>query len=337
MSPTMTLTSSVGTSSHQRSASTGYVGQSDYRVHKHHRKVSSTGGGRAWTEEEEEYLLRTRLHKMPYKHIAAHLKKTELACRLHYHQMSYGSNRRRRTDSISSTGSYTTTPGPRDPPDNLHYTQLSPVPSPPSSPELGSQKAVSSDSNHFQPQRAPVPILPKPEPTGTPLLQSTSADATKSLRLDTSIATSNSRAYVGNRNYIDQARLQALYEAHRSSFWSLIASEYSHDSTFSGRQLEEAFFANLPSTNIRAASPPTPGPSPQEGSPGLPNRYLGAHMTSSVMSQGFHAVNGAAPISTASKSASSSPSSVERCSVSALLTVEKEVRPSKEISTEAAT
>lgn len=26
--------------------------QPEYRVHKHHRRVSSTGGGRAWTEEE---------------------------------------------------------------------------------------------------------------------------------------------------------------------------------------------------------------------------------------------------------------------------------------------
>src|SRR5438034_7402667 len=38
-----------------------------------------------------------------YKHIATHLRKTELACRLHYHQMSYGSNRRRRTESMSSS------------------------------------------------------------------------------------------------------------------------------------------------------------------------------------------------------------------------------------------
>jgi len=42
---------------------------------------------------------------MPYKHIAAHLKKTELACRLHYHQLSHGSNRRKRTTSVSSGSS----------------------------------------------------------------------------------------------------------------------------------------------------------------------------------------------------------------------------------------
>lgn len=41
---------------------------------------------------------------MPYKYIAAHLKKTELACRLHYHQLSHGSNRRKRAASCSSAG-----------------------------------------------------------------------------------------------------------------------------------------------------------------------------------------------------------------------------------------
>src|SRR3954470_5708001 len=57
------------------------------------------------TKFKENYLLQTRMQKMPYKHIAAHLKKTELACRLHYHQLSHGSNRRKRTTSISSGSS----------------------------------------------------------------------------------------------------------------------------------------------------------------------------------------------------------------------------------------
>jgi hypothetical protein len=45
------------------------------------------------------------MQKMPYKHIAAHLKKTELACRLHFHQLSHGSHRRKRTSSVSSATS----------------------------------------------------------------------------------------------------------------------------------------------------------------------------------------------------------------------------------------
>ncbi|KAL2130589.1 hypothetical protein VTI74DRAFT_6201 [Chaetomium olivicolor] len=80
------------------------LGRHEYGITKN-RKTASTGGGRAWSEEEEAYLLQTRLQKMPYKHIAAYLKKTELACRLHYHQLSHGSNRRKRATSMSSGSS----------------------------------------------------------------------------------------------------------------------------------------------------------------------------------------------------------------------------------------
>ncbi|CCC11380.1 hypothetical protein SMACR_02038 [Sordaria macrospora] len=83
------------------------------------KKATSTGGGRAWSEEEEAYLIQTRMQKMPYKHIAAHLKKTELACRLHFHQLSHGSNRRKRTTSLSSHGSNQSPP--------IHGAVVSPV------------------------------------------------------------------------------------------------------------------------------------------------------------------------------------------------------------------
>ncbi|KAJ4287054.1 hypothetical protein N0V88_007820 [Collariella sp. IMI 366227] len=81
------------------------IGRHGYGITKS-RKTASTGGGRAWSEEE------TRLQKMPYKHIAAHLKKTELACRLHYHQLSHGSSRRKRAASMSSGGSSSSHPSP---------------------------------------------------------------------------------------------------------------------------------------------------------------------------------------------------------------------------------
>ncbi|KAK4215405.1 hypothetical protein QBC37DRAFT_125482 [Rhypophila decipiens] len=100
MSPTMQMTASSVTYTPTSDA----VDRHEYGVSKN-RKVTSTGGGRAWSEDEEVYLLQTRLQKMPYKHIAAHLKKTELACRLHYHQLSHGSNRRKRTTSVSSGSS----------------------------------------------------------------------------------------------------------------------------------------------------------------------------------------------------------------------------------------
>ncbi|KAL2189228.1 hypothetical protein L209DRAFT_681454 [Thermothelomyces heterothallicus CBS 203.75] len=100
MSPTMHMTGHHAPYTPRSDA----IDRHDYGINKN-RKAASTGGGRAWSEDEEAYLLRTRMQKMPYKHIAAHLKKTELACRLHYHQLSHGSNRRRRTTSTSSGSS----------------------------------------------------------------------------------------------------------------------------------------------------------------------------------------------------------------------------------------
>lgn len=75
------------------------------------RKVSTYGGSRAWSENEETYLLEARQSKTPYKHIANHLQKTELACRLHFHQLAYGTKRKRRSPSASSA---TTTQGSRN-------------------------------------------------------------------------------------------------------------------------------------------------------------------------------------------------------------------------------
>ncbi|CAK7205352.1 hypothetical protein SEUCBS139899_008122 [Sporothrix eucalyptigena] len=118
------------------------IDRHEYGINKN-RKPASTGGGRAWSDDEEVYLLQTRLQKMPYKHIAAHLKKTELACRLHYHQLSHGSNRRKRTTSVSSgssTGGHSpilpaSMPSPIHEHDHVMggVTNHSPTPSPPGS------------------------------------------------------------------------------------------------------------------------------------------------------------------------------------------------------------
>ncbi|KAL1858705.1 hypothetical protein Plec18170_002911 [Paecilomyces lecythidis] len=331
----MPVTASMQYGPYEPSASNSHMAQSDYRIHKHHRKTS-TGGGRAWTEEEEAYLLRTRLHKMPYKHIAAHLKKTELACRLHYHQMSYGSNRRKRTDSVSSTGSYSSFVGPRDEIlENTTYTRLSPVPSPPSSPEYGPGKSLVCESS-CQQSRAHVPILPKPDSSALRSLQSTPAEMLKSLRLDTSFNMTQPYRNQMQSAHVDPARLRAIYDAHRDSFWSLIATEYSQDVPFSARQLEEVFFnTTLPPTTTRAPSPPTPGSSPRD-TPSVIYHPFNPPVFHAAGNRGFQAINGGsqAPTRTASP-AVSTPSSVERCAVSALLTVEKEVRPSRDTCLEA--
>lgn len=128
-------------------------------------------------KQQEVYLLQTRLQKMPYKHIAAHLKKTELACRLHYHQLSHGSNRRKRTTSVSS-GSSTGGHSPVLPatmPSPIHEAcsrSVSPTGSMygPGSPAGGVQlPAIMSGGGHHSPRLLPA-ILPKPASMGVALV-----------------------------------------------------------------------------------------------------------------------------------------------------------------------
>ncbi|KAH8167442.1 hypothetical protein CIB48_g815 [Xylaria polymorpha] len=202
------------------------------------RKLASTGGGRAWSEDEEVYLLQTRLQKMPYKHIAAHLKKTELACRLHYHQLSHGSNRRKRTASVSSGSSSGQSPVlPAINPSPSQESSSRDITPPrsagshePSSPDYHNQIQLPRilSGNNVSP-RLPA-ILPKPA----------------SMTLSTA--------------QVDIPRLQAIYTAHRSSFWGAIAADYG--SNVSPIVLEQAWKANMFSGGSQ--TPITPAPSPND-------------------------------------------------------------------------
>lgn len=242
---------------------------------------------------------------MPYKHIAAHLKKTELACRLHYHQLSHGSNRRKRTTSMSSSSSSTghspimsaNIPSP------IHESPSRSVSPPGSLGGYGSSGGVqlpsimnASVTSHNSP-RLPA-ILPKPANMSlalsssrysslqehaqhsAPLLPSASfsaaahsqpsntshaASAMGSLRLDCSSLPSSS---AGPQSAVDMGRLHAVYNTHRSNFWSAIASEYgqgAHPSV-----LEQAWRTGNPvvhpanANGYRAQTPITPVGSPDE-------------------------------------------------------------------------
>lgn len=231
----------------------------DYGIHKN--KKSSTGGGRAWNEEEEVYLLQTRLQKMPYKHIASYLKKTELACRLHYHQLSHGSNRRKRTSSITSSS-----------PEASAHAEL-PTNAPSPIYEVPSMQPATPPSYHFSPQSPPhvplpsastllprsasnspprtlshpVAILPKPS---SPRRSGSESAGSSPLRLDCDVAPSSM-----NLSNIDMERLRRVYDLHRASFWSQIAQEYG--SCASPFILEEAW-----KRGIANNAPPTPCVSP---------------------------------------------------------------------------
>ena len=198
---------------------------------------------------------------MPYKHIATHLKKTELACRLHYHQLSHGSNRRKRTPSVSSGSSnhspvmhtnapspiYESTSGPGTPDSYAYSMEGQNVHLPPAA-------SLLPRSGSSSPQRTlgqPIAILPKPSPS----LQATT---TPPLRLDCAIPVSGS-------TIIDYKRFAHIYECHRAAFWATIAAEYGQG--VSPYTLEEAWsHGNGNASGIyNAVAPPTPCISPEGG------------------------------------------------------------------------
>lgn len=253
---------------------------------------------------QEAYLIETRTHKMPYKHIAAHLKKTELACRLHYHQLSYGNKRPRHHAPSSSVGSIEHRSG--SPSGRAHDDlQQRPLPAfhPPSSPDRFGQPSdplSASSPNH-------VPILPKPIPSAQ-----RASHHTKSLRLITEDMGSPEK-----RQVIDMQRLNRIYNAHRIHFWSMVAQSYG--SNVSPSALEDAWRREQVTT-CRADFPPTPCGSPESAKP-----------ASSILSGPFGSAadhgKGFTPINTP-QSTISTPSTIERgtFAISSLLTEDKEVR-----------
>lgn len=168
---------------------------------------------------------------MPYKHIAAHLKKTELACRLHYHQLSHGTNRRKRAASFSSTTS--STHSPVSPEQRMSpEAELSTAPTTPEQnsdrhdsvggawktraelPDPASSTTTAADSPvvHKPILPKPVPSLPYPVPRNQ-----------AGLRLDCNVAAAATRP---RQPAINRERLRDVYEAHRVSFWKMIAADY---------------------------------------------------------------------------------------------------------------
>ncbi|KAF2095379.1 hypothetical protein NA57DRAFT_59396 [Rhizodiscina lignyota] len=217
------------------------------------RKMSSTGGNRSWSEEEENYLLQTRMQKMPYKHIAAHLKKTELACRLHYHQLSHGSHRRKRTGSVSSNNSLASTSSGSsgNSPRNHYYHGYD------GEDDHGmGYSPVRYGVNTSPPYSSHKVLLPKPMPLTPP----EHSDLHNGLRINTSMQTGNN---------VDTDRLRAIYDQHRSGFWNAIAQDYGPDASPS--HLEQIWRHNHHSGfGAPLMRPPTPGDSPDRlGRPSL--------------------------------------------------------------------
>lgn len=241
---------------------------------------------------------------MPYKHIAAHLKKTELACRLHYHQLSFGNKRHRHNASSSSLAPMerSSISPSRKLSDDMHQQRQLPAFNLHNSPDLyyrSPEQPSPPPSNH-------VPILPKPVPSFQRVSQQT-----KTLRLIT-----DDMGRLEEKPVIDMARLNRIYNAHRVHFWSMVAQGYG--SNVSPSTLEDCW--RREQGNLIADFPPTPCGSPQS-----------AKVTSSTLHRSSSAVaesgKGFTPINTP-ESSTSVPSAAGRGSfaISSLLTEDKEVR-----------
>ena len=262
---------------------------------------------------------------MPYKHIASQLKKTELACRLHYHQLSFGSKARR---AFGSTAPHSFDRSSAPAPDRRRQSET-PIPqrplpafSPPSSPP---QPVIYSPEDPSKtPQSSNKPILPKPVPS---LHRRTTIEHHQPLRLVT-----DEMDRCSERQYVDIARLDRIYEAHRLHFWSTIARQYGCN--LSPATLEEEWCRahGMPGSRF----PPTPRGSPK-GSPSNSSASIIGNMQpytaapSSAMTdasgKGFTPINsgrGETPKPAIHRAGS--------FSVSSLLTETKEVRrsPSRE-------
>ncbi|KAL7957200.1 hypothetical protein V8C34DRAFT_188467 [Trichoderma compactum] len=238
------------------------------------RKTTHTGGGRAWSEAEEHYLVETRLQKVPYKQIAAQLNKTELACRLHYHQITAG----RRKESVSESSPEMTIPAPLSaaaPPALSPASQL-PNDSAPmhrrnesySSTSSGGSVQLPSIVDNWAFATLPI-ILPKP----ATIMPDPISQSGPRYREDLVYLESHPHAVQHHEMHggfslpstathpparVDVSRLHAIYNTHRAAFWDAVARDYGLNA--SPDMLETAWKLNQ---RAQPAMPPTPATSPK--------------------------------------------------------------------------
>ena len=257
------------------------------------------------------YLIQSRLRKMPYKAIAAHLHKTDLACRLHYHQLGTPNNRHERTPSISSS-SVTSQCSASTP---LRSTSAMRRDTSPAS-AMENPRRVGSASIELISLVASPPVshgIILPNPVSSP------NHRLKPLRLDT---TNLSDYHPRATSKIDEARLHRIYHSRQQHFWALVAADYG--SNIAPATLEKAWYHMM--SAARSTDPlPTPCVSPQSptAAPLVLAHACSVPKTGDCPSQ-FHAVNQvptALPVAMAVEKSN--------LAISSLLTEEKEVRHSK--------
>lgn len=204
--PVSTGAPTTSTSSAQVTPARGGTGQG--------RKGSASGGGKAWTEEEEVYLLQKRLERVAYKKIASHLDKTELACRLHYHQLSHGGNRRKRNNSISSTSSSSA----GSPVATSPKAGFSPVNAAGAVQKVGSPAAAASAAAS---KIRGKPLLPKPK-----VEQQQQQHSHSSQHQQQQQNTKSAKLKVNCAEKVDKEKLARIVEAQGVRFWEQVAAQY---------------------------------------------------------------------------------------------------------------
>ncbi|KAF3085562.1 hypothetical protein TWF569_005918 [Orbilia oligospora] len=201
-------------------------------------KGQATGGGKAWSEEEEAYLLQKRSEKVAYKKIALQLSKTELACRLHFHQLQRGSNRRRRNLSMSSSEStgpiYATAGYPTSNYGDINRRSASPGGTPPV-PEIRYRERSSFSPGH-----------------GRNHSWTSSPSGFGARPLD-------------NPADVDYSRLQRLVDHHKRNMWAAVAADYGEGAT---PEFLETFWSKQQAARHEyerkpTGTPPTPMVSPR--------------------------------------------------------------------------
>lgn len=240
---------------------------------------------------------------MPYKHIASQLKKTELACRLHYHQLSFGSKSRRHSQLPIHSHERSSAPPPVQSRTKAPQREL-PSFSPPASPPETTEYSPSETSS--QTPQSHKPVLPKPVASIHRRISET-----QSLRLVT-----QDMDRLPEREHVDTAKLDRIYDAHRLHFWSTIARNYGCN--LSPATLEEAWCR---SHGLSVSKfPPTPGGSPHD-SQAPSNMVSGASISAVTDSgKGFTPINGSENPSKATAPRQNS------FAISSLLTEDREVR-----------
>jgi len=190
-----------------------------------------------------------RLERVAYKKIATHLDKTELACRLHYHQLSHGGNRRKRNNSVSSTSSNTPAGSPATSP-SVPLSTTKPFIASSFSPvnAAGAIQKSASPSNSL-PKIKGKPLLPKPADAAT-----SGAGAISTPRRQNAKGGKPLRVHC-NPDSIDKEKLKRLVKQNEHKFWEMIAAQY-------GEPIDGEYLRTIWRKGFGSETPPTPAISP---------------------------------------------------------------------------